>query len=247
MCFIHFTDIDPSIPSTWQGKRVLSFDWDWAIDEILEDTLALILEAEVKATMFVTHETPVLDKMRESPLISMGLHPNFNPLLRGQTSSSSPASIMSDLKEIVPEAKVLRSHSMSHSGLWLNSYKELGISHLSQYYMGGVKNIQPFKHVNGLVEVPVYFADDGYLLVKNHKQNNPCLAEITSIPTKAVKVYNFHPIHIALNSSSFTAYQSTKRYHREWDSIAGIRGSAFGVRDILHLLIQRHNRLNINS
>ena len=163
MSFIHFTDIDPTIPSTWQGKSVLSFDLDWAIDEILMDTLALIQKAEVKATMFVTHQTPVLDKMRELPLISMGLHPNFNPLLRGQPSSSSPASIMSDLKEIVPEAKVLRSHSMSHSGLWLNAYKELGITHLSQYYMGGVNSIQPVRHVNGLVEVPVYFADDGII------------------------------------------------------------------------------------
>ncbi|MDG1326162.1 MAG: hypothetical protein P8P49_10365 [Opitutales bacterium] len=239
MSFIHFTDIDPSVPSTWQGKKVLSFDFDWAIDEILEDTLALIQQAEVKATMFVTHQTPVLEKMRESSLISMGLHPNFNPLLRGQTSLASPASIMSDLKEIVPEAKVLRSHSMTHSGLWLNSYKELGISHLSQYYMGAVKSIQPFKHVNGLVEVPVYFADDGYLVVNNHQEwSNPSLEEITSISTKAVKVYNFHPIHIALNSSSFTAYESTKSSHREWDSIMGNRSSSFGVRDILKRIIQ---------
>jgi len=242
--FIHFTDIDPAIPSTWQGKSVLSFDLDWAIDQILEDTLTLIQKAEVKATMFVTHQTPLINKMRESPYISMGLHPNFNPLFRGQLSSSSPDSIMSDLKEIVPEAKVLRSHSMSHSGLWLNAYKELGITHLSQYYMGGVKSIQPVRHINGLVEVPVYFADDGYLFVEDHKEwGNPSVKEITSISAKSVKVFNFHPIHIALNSSSYAIYESTKSSHREWDSIAGIRSSSFGVRDLLLRIIQEQKEL----
>lgn len=240
MSFIHFTDIDPAIPSTWQGKSVLSFDLDWAIDEILDDTLALIQKAEVKATMFVTHQTPVIDKMRESPLISMGLHPNFNPLLRGQPSSSSPASIMSDLKEIVPEAKVLRSHSMSHSGIWLNAYKELGITHLSQYYMGGVKSVEPFRHVNGLVEVPVYFADDGYLFVKDHKEwSNPSVEEITSISEKSVKVFNFHPIHIAINSSSFDAYESTKSSHREWKTVTKIRSKSFGMRNMLLQIMQK--------
>jgi len=237
--FIHFTDVDPAIPSTWQGKSLLSFDLDWAIDEVLEDTLDLIIEANIKATLFVTHETPILDKMRENSLISLGLHPNFNPIFSGESVSRSPDRIMADLKGIVPEAKVLRSHSMSHSGLWLNAYKELGITHLSQYYMGGVKSIQPVRHVNGLVEVPVYFADDGYLFVEDHKGwNNPSVEEITSISEKSVKVFNFHPIHIALNSSSYATYESTKSSHREWDSIAGIRSSSFGARDLLLRLIQ---------
>jgi len=238
--FIHFTDIDPAIPSTWQGKSVLSFDLDWAIDEVLEDTLDLIKEANIKATLFVTHETPILDKMRETSLISLGLHPNFNPLFSGESSSQSPDRIMSDLKGIVPEAKVLRSHSMSHSGCWLNIYREIGITHLSQYYMGGIKSIQPVRHVNGLVEVPVYFADDGYIFVEDHKEwSNPSVEEITSISSKSVKVFNFHPIHVALNSSSLVTYESSKSSHHKWDAIADIRSSSFGMRDLLMRIIQK--------
>jgi hypothetical protein len=236
--FVHFTDIDPSVPASWEGKTVLSFDLDWAIDEILEDTLGLILEAEVKATMFVTHQTPILAKMRETSLISLGLHPNFNPLFSGESISRSPYGIMSDLKEIVPEAKVLRSHSMSHSGLWLNTYKELGITHLSQYYMGSVKSIQPVRHVNGVVEVPVYFADDGYLFVEDHKEwSNPSQEEILGNPECSVRVYNFHPIHIALNSQSFDDYDSTRDSHRSWKAIQSNRGNGFGMRELLKRLI----------
>ena len=238
MNFVHFTDIDPSVPASWEGKTVLSFDLDWAIDEILEDTLGLILEAEVKATMFVTHQTPILAKMRETSLISLGLHPNFNPLFSGESISRSPYGIMSDLKEIVPEAKVLRSHSMSHSGLWLNTYKELGITHLSQYYMGSVKSIQPVRHVNGVVEVPVYFADDGYLCVEDHKEwSNPSQEEILGNPEYSVRVYNFHPIHIALNSQSYDDYDSTRDSHRSWKTIQSNRGNGFGMRELLKRLI----------
>ena len=242
MNFVHFTDINPSVPSSWQGKSVLSFDLDWAIDEVLEDTLDLIIEANIKATLFVTHETPILDKMRENSLISLGLHPNFNPLISGGPESRSPDRIMADLKGIVPEAKVLRSHSMSHSGLWLNAYKELGITHLSQYYMGGVKSIQPVRHVNGLVEVPVYFADDGYLFVEDHKGgNNPSVEEITSISEKSVKVFNFHPIHVALNSQGFERYDSTRKSHHSWKEIQSVRSEGFGMRDLLKALIKNEN------
>lgn len=242
MSFIDFTDVDPAIPSTWQGKSVLSFDLDWAIDEVLEDTLELIIEANIKATIFVTHDTPILDKMRETSLISLGLHPNFNPLFSGESLSRSPDRIMSDLKKIVPEAKVLRSHSMSHSGLWLKAYKELGITHLSQYYMGGAKSIEPVRHVNGLVEVPVYFADDGYLFVEDQKGwNNPSVEEIMSISEKSVKVFNFHPIHVALNSQGFERYDSTRKFHHSWKEIESVRSEGFGMRDLLKSLINNIN------
>ena len=83
---------------------------------------------------------------------------------------------MSDLKEIVPEA-VLRSHSMSHSGLWLNAYKELGITHLSQYYMGVLKAYIPFDMLMGWLK-SVYFADDAYIFVEDRKRwNNPSVEE----------------------------------------------------------------------
>ena len=105
--------------------------------------------------------------------------------------------------------------------------------------MGGVKGIHPFRHVNGMVEVPVYFADDAYIFVEDHKEwSNPSVEEITSISAKSVKVFNFHPIHIALNSSSFSTYESTKSFHRDWETIRINRNASFGVRDLLMCLIQ---------
>jgi len=56
----------------------LTFDLDWACDCVIEDTLLLLEHENVPATIFVTHDTPLLKRMRENPNIELGVHPNFN-------------------------------------------------------------------------------------------------------------------------------------------------------------------------
>lgn len=38
----------------------INFDVDWANDEVMEDTLRLVDEYNIKATFFATHHTPTL-------------------------------------------------------------------------------------------------------------------------------------------------------------------------------------------
>lgn len=40
----------------------LTFDIDWASDEIIQDTLDILKENEVKATFFITHESELFIK-----------------------------------------------------------------------------------------------------------------------------------------------------------------------------------------
>ena len=55
--------------TTWQNKVFPTFDIDWACDEVLADTTDLVEEADVAATWFVTHDTPLLK-------------PTFNTILK---------------------------------------------------------------------------------------------------------------------------------------------------------------------
>lgn len=64
----------------YQKTIYLTFDIDWAHDTILEYTVDLLEKHEVAATFFVTHDTPVLNRLRDNPLFELGIHPNFNPL-----------------------------------------------------------------------------------------------------------------------------------------------------------------------
>lgn len=59
----------------------LTFDMDWAIDEVLEYFYELIEECQVAATLNVTHETPLLQKFECSRKVELGIHPNYNDLL----------------------------------------------------------------------------------------------------------------------------------------------------------------------
>jgi len=66
---------------SWQGKIFLTFDLDWCSDEVLCYTLEIIEKYDIKATFFITHYTPLLEKIRKNSNIELGIHPNFNYLL----------------------------------------------------------------------------------------------------------------------------------------------------------------------
>lgn len=235
--FIKFSEIDLNHLESWKGKKIISFDIDWTIDEVILDVIELVEQFDVKCTFFVTHDTPVLKRLRTNENIQLGIHPNFNPLIDSQDEANTARRTLEKLMEIVPEATVIRSHSMTHSARWLSMYKEFGLTHLSQYYMGGVETIQPFKHVNGLIETPVYFADDGYVFVQDHKEwKNDSIDKILG-DAKYIKVYNFHPIHLSLNTDSFDFYNETRNAHQNWNALLKCVNAGFGARTILKLLM----------
>ncbi len=77
--------VDPADESTWRGRIFLTFDLDWAHDEVINDAIDLVEAVDVPATWFVTHATPTLERLRANPKFELGVHPNFNPLLDGSS------------------------------------------------------------------------------------------------------------------------------------------------------------------
>ena len=53
--FAKIAQIDPKDQSTWMENLFLTFDLDWAHDAVIEDTMALVADAGVAATLFATH------------------------------------------------------------------------------------------------------------------------------------------------------------------------------------------------
>lgn len=234
--FIHFNDVQVDREETWRGRKILSFDVDWATDDQLACCLDLVETAGVKVCVFVTHDTPMLVRLRRSPHVELAIHPNFNPLVAGTGAGRSPADVIRELSDIVPNANVLRSHSMTTSGRWLGMYKDAGIRYLSNYFMYGVPAIVPFHQLNGLVEIPVYFADDAYLYL-NDKPDRPeiPMGQLTTADAAGIRVYNFHPIHVAGNNRSYKAYSG--RTSNGATQARDAHDSRPGARDILCDLI----------
>jgi hypothetical protein len=241
--FTHFKNIEVGDKSTWSGRKLLTFDIDWACDEVLHYLLDILEAEQVRATMFVTHATPVLERMRNNPLIELGIHPNFNPLIEGADDAKSAQATLAELKELVPEAAVCRSHSLTTSGRWLGMYQAHKIEVLSNTMMNSVQYIEPYHQVNGLTEVPIFFADDGHIYISDEKHLP--LLDMDSIVERAhegLRVFNFHPIHIAINTDSFEFYNNTRSIHQDMAAIESRRNQGEGACTILKKLIQTNNQ-----
>ena len=71
MEFSNINNIDINNDLSWNDKLFLTFDIDWCSDEVLMYTLKIIEEYDIKATFFITHETPLLDRMINNPKIEV--------------------------------------------------------------------------------------------------------------------------------------------------------------------------------
>lgn len=69
-----------------ENKKIyLTFDMDWACDEIMDFLYDILEQYDVSATINVTNSFRSLEKYKMSKRINLGIHPNFNKLLDGIT------------------------------------------------------------------------------------------------------------------------------------------------------------------
>ena len=218
-------------------KIYLTLDVDWAHDKILTETIDLLEEYEVKATWFITHQTSIIEKLRSNPLFELGIHPNFNFLLDGDDrNGKNSREVVERLLEIVPEAKSVRSHSLTQNSYLMNLFCEFGLTHESNYlipYQSRVE-LRGWKLWNGLFRVPIFWEDDVELMfgLKNN------IDMVTNL--KGLKVFNFHPIHIFLNSENIDRYQRAKQYVQKPDELINLKNMNLGVRNIFIDLLKKN-------
>lgn len=215
----------------------LTIDIDWAHDAVIADTLAIVAEAGVAATWFVTHATPVLADIRATPRQELGLHPNFNPLFDGTAGQARETLLR--LRDIVPEATSIRSHSLVRSSRLSVLFRELGMTHESNYFLppssGG--SIAPWTDFTGLIQVPIRWEDDVRLL-------DPTIGEPATHLQIAPLTVDFHPIHLFLNTTTIAEYEDAKPVAQAPYALRKLRrpkGSG-GSRDRLLTLIEAARR-----
>lgn len=219
----------------------LSIDIDWAHDAVIADALELIERYGVKATWMVTHATPMLEEIRTAGGHELGIHPNFNPLLEGQSGRARDT--LKRMLEIVPDAVSVRSHSLARSSRLAVLFKEMGLTHESNYFISPLagSNIQAWRDFSGLVQVPIRWEDDVRLLDASIGEPVEHLQHLDPL------VVDFHPIHVFLNTTSIGDYERTRNHaQRPADLLMSRRpeGSG-GSRDLLVALLETLCRLNI--
>lgn len=219
----------------------LTFDVDWAPDEIILDTLDLLAAYKVKATFFATHDSKVIRGITD-PTIEIGIHPNFNQLLNRQDDRDF-RQVIGDLYKVYPKAKGIRSHSLVHSSPILDYCRELGFSYDVNQFLPYMQGIEPYRLYNGLVRIPYHWEDDV------HWMYNKSFADSgIDLRQTGTKVLNFHPVHVYLNTPSDEFYQTVRPFYREVNRLLELRNDRIlGTRDMLIDTLKRIRKESLST
>lgn len=224
----------------YDDKIFLTFDIDWASDEVLAYTLDIVEKNDVSATFFVTHDTPLLDQMKNNPKIELGIHPNFNFLLNGDFRyGKNYIEVIEYYLKMVPDAVSCRSHSLVQSSQILNSLSDLGIKyelnlHIPISTSAPFFPLWPIQHFNNkLIRLPHFWEDDTNAACE--KNWDP----LFYLDRPGLKIFGFHPFHIFLNMENMDRYLKAKPYYHDFEMLQDcVNESNFGTKDFLLNIIQ---------
>ncbi len=188
----------------------LSLDVDWAPDPVLAYVVDLIARAGVSATLFATHHTPVLTELGP-PTFEVGLHPNFD---RGADLDAP----LHELKAAYPGARGARSHGLAVSSRVLQRYMAHGLRYESNVFLPGHEGLRPVTRFVELVSIPFYWSDDKHL-----ERGEPFELAAMRLDVPGLRVLNFHPIHVYMNTVSLSHYESFKAHYHDHDALAELR------------------------
>lgn len=222
----------------------LTFDIDWAPQWCVEETLELLARHNVKATYFITHDCPSLRHIR-SEGHNLGLHPN---LLPHSSHGTTPTEAINFLLQLAPEAQVIRTHALVQSSPILyeifKSFPQLkydlsmlmyGFEHIGKFpwKYDGVN----FERINYNWEDDCAFFEDAF-----------DWDSVESTPSTAI--YDFHPIHVALNATSLRPYQDLKKAldgkaltQATRSDVLPLKNKQAGTRTLLSRLLEENQNL----
>ncbi|GJQ64338.1 MAG: hypothetical protein SCALA702_33910 [Melioribacteraceae bacterium] len=184
-----------------QYKFALTFDIDWAPDEVIHFLVDILVKNGLKATFFCTHKTPVLENLPAE--FERAIHPNFR-------NSFNYREKIDELLQIIPEAKGIRSHGLLSSTNILLQAKEAGLVYESNSFMPAYKGLYVTEKFNNFFMVPYNYSDSHALINGVHK-----VYSMEDLENPGLKIFTFHPIHIFLNTKDEAHYDSIRSIYKD--------------------------------
>lgn len=196
-------------------RTAITFDIDWAPDFVIDQVAGLLAERSVKSTWFVTHASPAVQRLSQRPdLFELGIHPNFLP---GSSHGDTPEQVLDSCLKLVPDAVSMRTHGLVQSGALFDLVMSATpIRNELSLFMPMATSCTPFAYRRfgrQLTRIPFMWEDDYVMEAEATAATGRSFAGLAALaaPFADVAVFNFHPIHVYLNSSAMTAYQNLKK------------------------------------
>jgi len=214
---------------------ILTFDTDWAPDYMIDYISDKLKKLKIKSTWFITHNSPAIQRLQNNSLVEVGIHPNF---LNNSTQGNNINEILKNLKKIVPDAKSIRTHGLLQSTEILLKFHKYGIENDVSILLDN----QPFlgMHYSKYFKIkrfPYYWEDDVEITYKHNWED----AEKHFL-VSGLKIFDFHPVHIFLNSNSLNNYNKLKIHgypEVKENEIQKYKNNTTGINTFFENLIKR--------
>jgi len=196
-------------------QLVLTLDMDWASEAVLRFTAEALERAEVRCTWFATHRSPVVEAISgREDLFEVGVHPNC---LSGSTHGQGDGEVLQHMSALFPGAVSMRTHGLYQSTSFLAKAADAGILHDVSLFLPGAAHLAPVRFRYGgadLVRFPYFWEDDVAMEDPGERWS---LAGHGASP--GLRIYDFHPVHVALNTTSLDRYRALRSLKPlpDWD------------------------------
>lgn len=207
--------------------NLLTLDIDWAPEAVIEDCLELLDGSGLRCTIFATHPSAALARC-DRKRFEIGIHPNFNPLLF-EGAGGGVDKVLDDILTLFPEAKGVRSHSMTQNTPLLDRFKAKGMIYEANHFLPYWEQIKPYRLWNGLLRIPYNWEDDIHFVYQKSFDRSGL-----DLSGGAFNVLDFHPVHIYLNTENEARYQAAKKEYQNPAKLIEFRNTSgrAGTRDL---------------
>ncbi len=212
----------------------LSFDIDWAPDYMLDLVANLVSGLDV--SFMHTHNSPSCKLI--SKVFPNGIHPNIQ---EGSDQGKDIKEVIEFQKKLDIDFTTCRFHVLKFGYPDLVELSKQGTKLDSSCLLFNGKNILPTYHSDIDMIMAPYFWEDGIFLNVKDKLNEPFI----NWETKGLKIFDFHPLDIYLNTLNMAHRNSFKNVKTKLQDIKEnvaskfINSSEYGTRNILIDLVKK--------
>jgi hypothetical protein len=206
----------------------LTFDTDHMTEAMMEVFLDRIMPPDLPATFFLSACFSSLRGARHE----LAPHPVLGPAEPWPDTVRRAADAVSQFYG--SEVGGFRAHSLMSSQLLQVQMNGIGLRYISSLSVPPEQELRPFQSPWGLVEIPIRYMDNMDLWARDRTGLvDRCFDPITidlALASTTLFCFDFHPIHIMLNSSRFADYEAWSQSGRP-QLDAPVERETYGVRD----------------
>jgi hypothetical protein len=191
----------------WDDVPTFCFtsDIDWASEDILELYFNNLENYKIKNTLFLTHDSKIINDKFYEKKIERNIHPNF---LNGSSHGDTFKEVIENCIKFAPESYGFRSHRLFDVSDITHTLKnEYNFKYVSNLGTIMQNNIKPILHESGLIHLPIFFEDGTHLYNQLDFDFKKYINYFTS---PGLKIISYHPVNFVINSPSIKFARNIK-------------------------------------